>query len=119
MSYRKLGGRTDWIVTIPKTTEWDDYQKELDSVKDGATVLNYKTRYIPKDMQIGDRMFITWNNDVKGWMEIVDFGPTSGFECETTGKEWSGGNYIQRSGEFHPVSGEIYNGFRGIRKYER
>jgi predicted RNA-binding protein with PUA-like domain len=107
-----------WIVTLPRTIEWHDYEKELATAMDGETVLNYRTRYIPRDMEVGDRMYITWRNMVQGWMRIVSFGQRQAFVCETTGQTWPEGNYIQRSGAFYYIDPTPFKGFRGIRRYQ-
>jgi len=108
----------DWVVTIPKTTKWSEYLRELDAVKDGSLMMNYKTRYFPKDMTPGDRCFIVWNGRVRGWMSIVNLAELKEWKCQTTGTTWLAGKYIQRSGPFHCVDGPEMKGFRGIRRYE-
>lgn len=108
-----------WIVTLPKTVEWEDYQKELEVVKYGRLVMKYKVAHIPLALTPGDRCYITWRNKIRGWMEIVGVEvKAEGFCCSTTGKEWGPGNYILRSGPFHEVDGPEYKGFRGIRRLE-
>lgn len=108
----------DWVVTVPKTISWSEYQNEIDSVSDGNLVMNYKTRYFPKEMQKGDRCFVVWNGKVRGWMEIVGLKELSqSWKCRTTGKIWPAGKYIQRSGPFVEVDGPEMIGFRGIRQY--
>ncbi len=109
----------DWLITIPKSVSWSDYEKELAAVRDGTQVMNYKTRYIPKEMKVGDRCFIVWDGRVRGWMEIVGLEDRQKpWTCTTSGQRWPAGKYIQRSGPFHPVDGPAYTGFRGIRKFE-
>ena len=61
----------NWLITIPKTIPWTEYQKELASVADGSSVMNYRTRYFPKEMKIGDRCYILWDGKIRGWMLIV------------------------------------------------
>ena len=34
-----------WVITIPKTTKWADYQKELAAVADYHQILNYKRNF--------------------------------------------------------------------------
>ena len=108
-----------WLITIPKTTSWETYQKEIDDVASGELVMNYKTRYFPKEMRVGDRCYVVWNGKVRGWMQIVkllDFPRR--WVCETLGEVWPAGKYIQRSGDWHPVDGPAMTGFRGIREYK-
>lgn len=108
----------DWVVTVPKTTKWSDYEKELAAVADGSQVMNYRTRYIPKEMKVGHRCFIVHDGKVRGWMPIVGLVEREeSWQCLTTGKWWEPGKYIQRSGKFTPVDGPDMKGFRGIRKY--
>lgn len=115
---RRVASSQDWAVTIPKTTSWDSYQRELATVADGSQVMNYKTRYIPKEMKKGDRCFIVHDGRVRGWMKITGLEDRDKpWVCSTTGKTWPPGKYIQRSGAFHKVDGPPMTGFRGIRKF--
>lgn len=108
----------DWILTVPKTISWSDYERELNTVENGSSVMNYRVRFLPKDMHLGDRCYVVWNGRVRGWMEIVGLLEKPDlWRCTTTGRIWPAGNYIQRSGPFHPVDGPEYPGFRGVRKY--
>lgn len=110
---------TSWILTVPKTTPWPTYQKELATVADGTSVLNYRTRYIPKDMREGDRCYVVHAGRVRGWMVITGLvDHAQAWRCSTTGDTWPPGKYIQRSGSFHEVEGPNFKGFRGVRRYE-
>ena len=108
---------SDWIVTLPMTVQWHDYERELAAVANWKAVLNYRIHYKPK-AQKGDRCFIVWKYCVRGWMEIVgvEWYP-GGFVCQTSGKIWKRGFYLQRSGPFHYVGGPEMKGFRGLRRY--
>jgi hypothetical protein len=108
---------TDWIITVPKTTKWEEYQKELETVKDRSAVMQYRLPY-RVDAVPGERCFVVWNGEVRGWMEIVGVHKQNhSFVCTTTGKYWRPGYYLQRTGPFHVVTGVKMKGFRGIRKY--
>ena len=109
----------DWIITLPKTMDWDTYQKEIADVADGRRSMFYKLPYLPKTMKPGDRCFVTWQSTVKGWMEIKSVGYRGGFRCQTTGASWPAGFYMERSGVFHEITNPLpeYKGFRGIREY--
>jgi len=107
-----------WLITIPKTVSWSDYKKELATVADGSSVMNYKSRYIPKGMKVGDRCYLVWDGRVRGWMKITGIEDrTKPWTCTTTGNQWPAGKYIQRSGPFHKVDGPEYTGFRGVREF--
>ena len=108
----------NWILTIPKTTSWQDYLREIETVRDGSSVMNYGVRHFPKDMRPGDRCYLVWNGRVRGWMKIVNLHRADNFwQCSTTGIQWPPGNYIQRSGPFHPMDGPEMRGFQGVRRY--
>ena len=108
----------NWVLTIPKSVRWEDYQKELETVADGSSVMNYRTRYFPKGMKAGDRCYLVWDGQVRGWMKIVGLvDANTPWRCTTTGKTWPAGKYIQRSGPFHEVDGPAMVGFRGVRQY--
>lgn len=107
-----------WIITIPKTVSWESYQKEIASVADGSQVMNYHTRYFPKEMRVHDRCYIVYDGQVRGYMNIVGLEEHAHtWQCSTTGEVWPAGKYIQRSGPFFEVTGMPMSGFRGIRKF--
>ncbi len=108
----------DWVVTVPKTESWKAYSRELATVADGSSVMNYRVRYFPKELKVGDRCFIVHDGQVRGWMKIVGLvDAPSPWQCTTTGKWWQPGKYLQRSGPFTKVDGVEMTGFRGIRQY--
>jgi len=107
-----------WVLTVPKTTEWKIYLKEIETVKDGTQEMRYKTRYFPKEMKVGDKCYVVHDGFVQGWMKITKMlDMPEGFTCTTTGNYWEPGKYIVRSGPFHHESGTPMTGFRGIREY--
>jgi len=106
----------DWVITVPKTVDWATYALELKAAAEGA-LMNFHVRGFPKEMRVGDRMFIVHDGRVRGWMTITGLVERPGFRCDTTGMEWPRGRYVQRSGRFHPVSGPEMQGFRGVRRY--
>lgn len=105
------------IVTIPKSIKWKDYERELDAVKNWKCVMNFKVPFLPHDIKDIDRCYLAYDGRVVGWMKVVG-ASSAPFRCTTTGEEWSG-NFIQRSGPFHPVDKDIpYRGFRGFRYFD-
>lgn len=108
-----------WVLTVPKTVSWDAYMEEVESVKDGSLVMNYRAGQIPKDMCAGDRCYVVHDGQVRGWMSVVGLVVRDApWRCTTTGRVWPAGKYVQRSGPYHAVSGVPMPGFRGIRRYE-
>jgi hypothetical protein len=110
---------TSWLITLPQTVDWETYKREIETVKDGTSVMNYRIKYPPRDLSPGDHMYITYKGQVRGWMNVVGVEKkTQSWQCTTTGKFWQAGTYIQRSGPFHEVvDGEKIKGFRGIRRF--
>ena len=105
----------NWVITIPKTIRWPDYQRELDTVADGMAYMNYRVRAFPKEMQPGDRCYIVWNGQVRGWQMITGMvTANNSWRCTTTGALWPAGKYIQRSGIFTEIDGPAMQGFRGM-----
>ncbi len=110
---------SDWVITLPKTVEWVEYERELEAARGGSQVLNYRVHCPPRQMAVGDRCYIAWRGRVRGWMSITGIvNHEDGFTCSTTGACWSPGWYIQRAGEFHKVDGPKMDGFRGVRSFK-
>lgn len=110
----KLMGK-DIIVTLPKNILWSDYEKELATVKNGDSVMNFKVNHFPKT-NIGNKCYVVHNGIIKGWMKIVGMKEKD-FECSTTGRKWSG-KFIERSGPFHTMEPIQMKGFQGFRYFE-
>ena len=105
----------DIIITLPAKIKWEDYQKELDAVKDGGMVLNFKVPYFPKETGVGKKCYLIHKGAIRGWMEIVGMQEQD-FVCEVTGKQWTG-KFIQRSGPFHEISPIPMKGFQGFKYF--
>lgn len=109
-------------ITLPKTTKWSDYEKELKVVADESHEMNYRLPTVPKGVKAGDRCYVCHDGYIKGWMKISRVGNKNGFVCATTGKNWGNGCYISRTGEFHylknPVPMKGFMGYRYVEDYE-
>ena len=108
------GIKKNIVVTVPKSIKWEDYEKELDAVKDYKQVMNFKVSNFPK-VEKGSKCYIVHNGEVKGWMEIVGTSEKE-FDCSTTGKKWKG-KFIERSGPFHKIDPIPMKGFQGFRYF--
>jgi len=104
----------DIVITIPKSVKWDDYQKEIDAVKDGSQVMNFKVNHFPKT-EPGNKCYLVHDGNIRGWMEIVGLSEED-FTCTTTGKDFKG-KFIQRSGPFHKIEPMPMKGFQGFRYF--
>lgn len=103
------------IITLPSNIEWNDYQKELDAVRDGKSVLNFKVPFLPKeDMRNRiKKCYLVYRGYIIGWQRVCGFIEDGSFNCDVTGKRWEG-NFIQRTGEFHRLDTPVeMKGFRG------
>lgn len=102
------------VITIPKTTNWEMYKKELEKTADWSQVMNFKVANLPTKLEKGARVYLCYDGQIVGWQTFV--GTYQGeFTCTTTDKEWKGG-FIQRSGPFHYLKKPIsYKGFRGFK----
>jgi hypothetical protein len=104
----------DIVITIPKSIKWADYKKELDKVKDGKEVMNFKVPNFPLLTGVGDKCYVVYDGFIVGWMVIVAFSDLS-FTCTTTGRNMNG-KFIQRSGIFNKLETPIpKKGFQGYR----
>lgn len=107
-------------VTIPSSVDWNDYEREIDAVRDGSHCMNFKVPFLPakeRRDRIG-RCYIVHRGKVKGWQRVCGFVEGKRFTCTTTGKEWEG-NFIQRTGEFHRLGKDVgMKGFRGWRWFD-
>ena len=84
-------------ITIPKIVSQETYKQELAKVADGNCVMNYKVPTFPKEVKPGDRCYMVHNGFIKSWMTIFDIVDRDAFKCTTTGRNWTGGIYVQRS----------------------
>lgn len=107
----------DWMITIPKKIKWSDYEKELEVVKDRSQVMLFKVPPHFKSAQLGERCYVVYDGKIKGWMHIEGLVHIlNDWTCSTTGKVWSKGRYLQRSGPFYPIQEIDQKGFQGIRR---
>lgn len=105
------------IITLPSSTKWTEYEKELKRAANYKHVLNFKVHNFPKGVHKGDKCYVVHEGIIKGWMEIVGFSEKE-FECTTTNKKWEG-KFIERSGPFHYLKETIpYKGFQGFRYFD-
>lgn len=104
------------IITLPASVKWEDYEKELNKVRNYNQTINFKVHNFPKGISKGDKCYIVHQGFIKGWMEIVGFTEKE-FKCTTTSKEWKG-KFIERSGPFHYLVEKLpMKGFQGFRYF--
>ena len=110
-------GKVALCITVPKTIPWSDYEKELDDVRDGMMEMNYRVPSYPKQISVGDRCYVVHNGMIRGWMSITGIEEREeSFQCQTTGRTWTSGIYIKRSGPFHYLKHPIpMKGFMGYK----
>ncbi|MDD5649027.1 MAG: hypothetical protein PHF86_01200 [Candidatus Nanoarchaeia archaeon] len=103
----------DIIITLPANIDWNQYNQELEKVKDYKNVMNFKVTNFPKESKIGSKCYLNYRGFIIGWMKIVGFEEKE-FKCSTTGKLWKG-KFIQRSGPFNKINPVPMKGFRGFK----
>jgi len=103
------------LITLPSSIKWEDYEKELDAVKDESQVMNFKVPFLPKDTSKIERVYLVHQGNIVGWQKFVGTSDTP-FKCTTTDKNWEG-KFLQRTGEFHKIDPIPYKGFQGFRYY--
>lgn len=105
------------VITLPSSVKWEDYEKEIEKVKNFKNVMNFKVHSFPKGVKEGDKCYVVHQGFVKGWMKIVGFSEKE-FDCSTTGKKWRG-KFVERSGPFHYLVEKIpMKGFQGFRYFD-
>lgn len=109
-----LNIKKDIIITLPKSVKWVEYEKELDKVKGGEEIINFKVNNFPK-INVGCKCYLVHDGFIRGWMEVVGLSEKE-FTCSTTGKKWVG-KFIERSGPFHNIDPILMKGFQGFRYY--
>ena len=109
----------DIIITIPKTTSWEDYKKEIracEKLKD--TMMCYKVHNTPLNTVLGDRCYVVYCGKIIGWMNICYIGWVDRWKCTTTQELMSDNYYICCSGKFHYLEESIpMKSFRGWRYF--
>ncbi len=103
------------LITLPSSIKWEDYEKELDKVKDEKEVMNFKVPFLPKDTSDIERVYLVHKGYIVGWQKFVGTSDKP-FTCSTTNKDWDG-KFLQRTGEFHKINPIPYKGFQGFRYY--
>ena len=103
------------MITIPSSTSWEEYEKELSRVENGRGSIDFMVGQFPKGVKVGSRCYLVHLGNVVGWMAI------SGFTEKTVkgpnGNEFNG-KFIERSGPFHYLKEKIpMRGFIGFRYF--
>ena len=111
----KINEHKALLITLPSSIKWEDYQKELNNVKDESQVMNFKVPFLPKNTNGIERVYLVHNGYIVGWQKFVGTSDKP-FKCTTTDKNWEG-KFIQRTGEFHKIDPIQYKGFQGFRYY--
>jgi|ERR1039458_6199952 hypothetical protein len=106
---------SDIVITIPASIDWSEYKKEIDTVKDGSNVMNFKISNFPKRTKEGCKCYLCYKGNIIGWMKIVGMREKE-FTCSTTGKKFKG-KFIERSGTFNYIEPIQMKGFQGFRYF--
>lgn len=105
----------DIIITIPKTTSWEDYKKEIQACEASEeTMMCYKVHNTLRNAKVGDRCYVVYRDKIIGWMNICQIRWLDRWNCTTTQKLMSDNYYICRNGQFRYLEEDIpMKSFRG------
>lgn len=106
------------VITLPQHYDFGRYLAEQAEAAAVGLVSNYRVSTAPR-VQPGEWCYLVWRGMVRGRQRIdrVEHKP-HGFTCETTGKFWPPGIYIQRSGMFYDIEPRPMKGFQGWRYFK-
>ena len=109
----------DIIITIPKTTSWEEYKREIQTCETSPEIMMcYRIGNTPRNSTVGDRCYVVYCGKIVGWMSLCYIGWLGWQKCTTTQRLMSDSNYICRSGQFHYLSENIpMKSFRGWRYF--
>lgn len=111
----KMNEKRALLITLPSKIKWEDYEKELEAVKDEQEVMNFKVPFAPKNTDGIERVYLVHKGYIVGWQKFIGISDKS-FRCTTTNRDWRG-NFLQRTGKFHKIEPIPYKGFQGFRYY--
>lgn len=79
----------DIVVTIPKH-EYENDELETKEMVENDYVQFWTLSKIPKQLNIGDRIYFVKNKQIESSMKVIEIETNSSKVCETTGRKWSG-----------------------------
>lgn len=80
----------DIVVTIPRSEyENDDIENKLMQESED-TIQFWKFSKLPKNIQVGDRVYFIKNNKIPYSMRIREISKNDWEQCTTTGRIWEG-----------------------------
>ncbi|WP_342505643.1 hypothetical protein [Sporosarcina sp. FSL K6-2383] len=105
----------DIVVTIPKSEYENDDNELVDYLSSDDVVMFWTLPVIPKQLQVGDRVYFVKNNRIERSMRLLEIKMDSQMTCETTGRQWSGKcQLIMNDLRMEQFNTEI-KGFQGFR----
>lgn len=109
----------DIIVSIPasKLAEIEAEEAYVERLRQQGSSVNYfwKIGRAPRRLHIGDRCYFLWENAVRAWHEVVDFGYD--MKCIITGTVYPGFSVVLDS-EIHEIEPIPMKPFRGFRYFD-
>ena len=65
----------DIIITIPKTTSWEEYKREIQACETSPEIMMYYVLYnTPRNSTVGDCCYVVYCGKIVGWMSICYIG---------------------------------------------
>ena len=84
-----LSEQRDIIVTIPKSQYQNDDLETKDMIDNNKTQF-WSMKRIPKDINIGSRIYFVKNGQIESSMRIFKIEKDKEETCSTTGRVWKG-----------------------------
>ncbi len=107
----------DWMVTVPKKTDWDGWLAILEKAERDGGSLPWHCKSRPQ-CEKGDRCFIVFDGKVRGWLRVKMRKYIGGpWRSEVTDSQQKPGWYLALSAPFNAEEGPEYKGFPGIVRY--
>lgn len=108
----------DIIVTTPKSESKIAVQEAEQCLRNGGGFYIRTIARLPKDLNIGDKVFYVEDGYVRGFAVVhdIDLGD---IECEVSGKSRSGNQIIMRADSWKWISPIVMRGFQGWRYFDQ
>lgn len=105
----------DIVVTIPKTEYENDDMETALLQNDKDYIQFWILKKMPKDMDVGDRVYFVKHGLVESSMEIYDFEFDAENICEVTNRKWTGCTLYMTDLRYENDLDIKVKGFQGFR----
>jgi hypothetical protein len=104
----------DIVVTIAKFEYKNDDEETKAFNKDEGSLQFWVMKRLPKDLNIGDRVYFVKNGFVESSMKVVTIKKDTEQQCDVTNRVWNGNCIYMNDLKYEDGSIKI-KGFQGFR----